>query len=149
MTRLLLIGLVVAGCSGSPADESAHQNQSPTTPPPSAVVEDCTNGCDTPITLNTQGDVSYLTAADTALKFDLSDNLCARLTTPEDSKSELHIEDNGYTLSRCQVFDNKNIFGNHMVVVADPPGVPSWVRAEVGKAEYPGFCTLSCSEVTP
>lgn len=94
-------------------------------------------------------DVSYLVAAQTTVTFDLSDNLCVRLSTPPESSSQLKAVDSGYTLTGCQVFDNKNVYGKHYAVQAGPAGLPSWVRAEVGTAAYPGFCALSCRQVTP
>lgn len=61
---------------------------------------------------------------------------------PSDSESTLHAADSGYTLTGCQAFvaSPHGSYG----LVAGPAGVASWVRAETGKSEYPGYCDLSC-----
>lgn len=139
--KCLSIALLVVGCSGS-----AHeQTQKPTLVPPSAVVEDCSNGCSV-VGLDTAGtDVSYLLAPDTVMTFDLYPNLCARLTTSEGSASQLRTVDSGYELEGCQTFDNKNVVGAHMMPLATAPGVDAWLRVETGAAAYPGYCELSCN----
>src|SRR4051812_1700283 len=101
MTRLTLLTVFIIGCSGTPDTQ-------PSIPPmpPSAVVEDCTNGCNAIPLANEGIDVGVLVAADTTLRFDLAKGLCARLTAPSDSASELHAADNGYKLTGCQVFQS-------------------------------------------
>lgn len=142
--KRLFLALLMIGCSSPPA---AHHDTEPAPMlmPPSPVVEDCTKGCDTIPLASANLDVSYLAASDTALTFDLSDNLCARLTTSEGSASMLKTVDSGYELTGCQVFDNRNVNGSHMMPTATAPGVDAWLRVVTGKAEYPGYCELSCA----
>lgn len=153
MTRLLLVGLVAAACNGTAVDEPVHDpnpvNPHPVLMPPSAVVEDCTTGCDTPILLNTSSDVSYLTAADTTLKFDLAPNVCVRLSSPPDSNSVYLSDGSNWRMSGCQVVDNKNVYDKPWGLTALPPGVPSWLRVETNTFDASAYCSLSCTEVKP
>ena len=149
MRQFYVLAFAILGCSGSPSATTANDTEEPPLVPPGSVVQDCTQGCDV-VSLDTAGiDGGILVAKDTSMAFDLGPNLCARLTTPEGSQSALKAVDSGYTLTRCQVFDNKNPTGKHWGLMAGPAGVASWVRAETGKSEYPGFCELSCTTVTP